>query len=165
MQNSCIKCRSLLFVALLVVFFSACSDNGSQAEDDNDTSELSSGSKKTSSSDSKEAVSPSDVSYGKLIDERDGRTYKTVKIGNQEWMAENLNYRSPYSYCYDRDTTNCTKYGRFYGWKSSQDDCPAGWHLPDEHEWGSKTAHMYGCCVAFQPQKGPIFASERLVFT
>lgn len=135
MQNSCIKCRSLLFVALLVVFFSACSDNGSQAEDDNDTSELSSGSKKTSSSDSKEAIPPSGVSYGKFTDERDGRTYKTVKIGNQEWMAENLNYRSPYSYCYDRDTTNCTKYGRFYGWKSSQDVCPAGWHLPDKHEW------------------------------
>ena len=114
MQNSCIKCRSLLLVALVVLLFSACTDNGSQVEDDNDSS---------------------NVSYGKLVDERDGRTYKTVKIGDQEWMAENLNYRSPYSYCYDRDTSNCTKYGRFYEWKSSQDVCPAGWHLPDKYEW------------------------------
>jgi uncharacterized protein (TIGR02145 family) len=135
MQNSCIKCRSLLFVALVVLLFSACTDNGSQAENDNDTSELSSGSKKTSSSDSKEAIPPSGVSYGKLFDERDGRTYKTVKIGNQEWMAENLNYRSPYSYCYDRDSSNCAKYGRFYGRESVLEVCPAGWHLPNKNEW------------------------------
>ena len=34
----------------------------------------------------------------------------------------------------------------------------------DEHEYGSKTAHLYGLCAAFQPLKGSIFAPERLTF-
>lgn len=72
-----------------------------------------------------------------FTDERDGQSYDMVQIGNQIWMAENLNFAnaSLASFCPDGDDRNCKQYGRLYTWEAAQKACPAGWHLPSAGEF------------------------------
>jgi len=102
---------------------------------------------------------------GTMIDPRDGQVYKTVEIGNQTWMAQNLNYEStdsifykkfiqpismlnqfgictPDSYCYGGVQINCEKYGRLYHYEAAMKACPVGWHLPDTSEYSLLFAYL-----------------------
>jgi uncharacterized protein (TIGR02145 family) len=98
-----------------------------------------------------------------FFDLRSSKVYKTVKIGTQIWMAENLNFvpASGSSWCYDNNSLNCDTYGRLYDWTTATADnhgngtdiCPAGWHLPTDGEFTTLTTFLGGLGVAGGPLK------------
>ena len=137
-------------------------EDGSLTNEIRSDSEKKSSNDKSSSSGKNNPSSPVDspcktatvdnCEYGTLTDDRDGQTYKTVKIGEQWWMAENLNYRyiqqtaeeDSSSYCYNDDPANCAKYGRLYLRSAAMIVCPEGWHLPDTTEWSKLSTAVGG---------------------
>ena len=79
-----------------------------------------------------------DIDYGEYLDVRDTQVYRTVQIGEQVWMAQNLNYKNDnQSFCFDSDTLYCKEKGRLYTWENALKVCPEGWHLPDSSEYNA----------------------------
>ena len=139
---------------------SSIADNGQSSSAENNVASSSS----VASSNSKTKASNYDPATGLLTDERDGNVYKTAKVGNQIWMAQNLRLENPNtlddcsSNYYDytiKDEAVLQKYGHHYGWMTAmqisckyeeqlakseiqqphQGLCPTGWHIPSIDEW------------------------------
>ena len=150
--------------AAIAVAFSACTDYVGQMEADFEAWAALQGDEIPLTTPGSSTSTPTvSVTTGSMLDERDGQIYKTVLIGKQVWMAQNLNYASDFfmSYCYNDLPSNCDKYGRLYSWAAAMDSlgvfstngkgcgykvscsisypvrgiCPAGWHLPSKEEW------------------------------
>lgn len=146
MLKRIIKIFDSLVVLVMLALLSACSDGG---------------------------VGAGDGGYGTLYDARDGKTYRTVRIGSQTWMAENLNFEMAKSYCYADEPYFCSKYGRLYLWSAAMDSngvfsnngkgcghcrgknccspvypvrgaCPEGWHLPSKEEYVTLIEYVGG---------------------
>ena len=133
-----LKLRVLFFMGLLLIVLTACPP----PVDDNTTQ-------------------PNTVA------DSDGNVYKTVTIGTQVWMAENLRTTkfndgtsiplvtvaaswgalSTAGYCwYNNDASNKSTYGALYNWftVATTKLCPTGWHLPSDSEWGTMTTYLGG---------------------
>jgi len=140
-------------VSLALAFTFSCSSDSS----DDPVPVLSSSSDDGDGSSSSSAVSDHfnpNITYGSLTDSRDQKNYRTIVIGTQTLMAENLNYDVPDNetdVCYLNNASNCETYGRLYNWATAmansasssanpsgvQGVCPDGWHLPSDAEWAA----------------------------
>ena len=113
--------------------------------------------------------------YGSNITDAEGNSYKTVYLGTQQWMGENLkvtkysngttipnitdntqwdnNTKGAWSY-YNNDAANNAKYGKLYNWyavskttNGNKNVCPTGWHVPTDDEWTILTDYLGGSGV------------------
>ena len=131
------------FCIVLTIIFAGC-DNGAETPVDVKVPE-------------ETVLTRADIKEDVVKDGRDGESYRTVKIGEQWWMAENLRYAADSSLCYNDEEYFCKAYGRLYPWVVAMnldtiyrrsgaiyDDvvdslhqgvCPEGWHVPTKTEW------------------------------
>ena len=173
-HSPCMSLRgNIVTVAISCLLFVlvACGDDNSDfaTRPSDGSSSLSSSSAKSSGSVYRSGPCKVETDENCFKDDRDGQTYRTVQIGSQVWMAENLNYETDFSSCYKNVESNCAKYGRLYRWAAAvgksesecgygkicslpsgniQGVCPSGWHLPDTTEWYALFSAVGGQRVA-----------------
>lgn len=164
--------------------FTITAGNSSSLSSNASSSSFLSSSSSSSSLSSSSVASSSSAgfSYGSLVDSRDSKTYKTIMIGNQEWMAQNLNYGtftsanslqfSAQKYCYSNSSSACDSLGGLYQWHTMlgvdssyalnslnptsaevQGICPVGWHIPRTAEWDTLVNRFGGNTLAGQSLK------------
>ena len=157
--------RIIIHLFATAAFLLAACSNGDSLSVDVEEQSCAAASLMSSSSGSLGQSSSSElyISYGTMVDERDGREYKTVAVGSQVWMMENLNYEAANSVCQYDSQDSCARYGRRYSWSVAMDSagilsgngkgcgygpecspaypvqgiCPHGWHLPSRPEWNT----------------------------
>ena len=130
------KLLNVIFAFVAIAAISACTINNDSAkteEKDSESVNTTSNSADSTKTDKKSSTYSAETNT--LTDQRDNQAYKTVTIGPQVWMAQNLNYETEDSYCYNDDPANCEKYGRLYKWESALRACPDGWHLPTKMDF------------------------------
>jgi uncharacterized protein (TIGR02145 family) len=93
---------------------------------------------------------------GTYTDPRDGRQYKTVNIGTQTWMAENLAFKSDAGcYVYENSEKYLTGNGYLYTWETARKVCPSGWHLSSQKDWITLSTFLGGETIAADKLKEP----------
>ncbi|MBI9053680.1 MAG: hypothetical protein JEY96_07665 [Bacteroidales bacterium] len=89
-----------------------------------------------------------------FTDSRDGKTYKYVKIGDQEWMMENFAFKADTGcWAYNNDEGNVATYGYLYTYETAKNICPDGWHIPSTDE----------CNMLIDYVGGPIKAAYKMM--
>lgn len=94
-----------------------------------------------------------------FVDPRDNRAYPTVPIGGLVWMAANLAYSTPNSWCYDDQLDDCASNGRLYTWAAALTACPAGWQLATDEDWIDLEVSL-GMTAAHALSQGPRGTNE-----
>jgi len=135
------KLSVLMFIAI-AIGFSSCKKDDDKKDDKSDSNN-----------------NPS-LQYGSFTDTRDSKTYKTIKIGTQTWMAENLAYiGSDIQHITDKDEWSWNgnhdawcyynnsdvigeTHGVIYQREAANIACPSGWHLPSASEWDKLSVYL-----------------------
>ena len=160
--------KQLLLTLLIVTFLLSCKKE--------DTTTTTTTTPNTTTTKTIDTIQTSIVKYGAGVKDIDGNKYKTVIIGKQEWMGENLKvsknndgtdipnisdyskwgYNTTGAWChYNNDASFNEKYGKFYNKyalseisNGNKNVCPSGWHVPTEGEWTILTEFLGGSSIA-----------------
>ena len=130
-KGKMISFKKPVFLVLLSLFVVACFDDESVKPDNEEDPSIHDIDVYTQAESASEYMN-SKVKYGKLTDPRDGKVYKTLKIKNSVWMAENLNFSDSTlepnieggNWCYDNETDFCNVGGRLYSWTAAMNISP-----------------------------------------